>query len=160
MKRLILLLLAALLPAAFALTATESADLVFMKQEEKLARDVYRTLYARWGHPAFANISVSEQRHMDAVSALLLRYQISDPTPTAPGVFTVPELQALYNSLVVEGSASLTDALEVGVLIEETDIADLQRVIAATREPPIRQVLTNLMNGSYNHLAAFTSALD
>ncbi len=159
MKKLILLVLAALSPAAFALTSTDSANLIFLKQEEKMARDVYQVLHAKWGHPTFANISVSEQRHMDSVTALLKRYAIKDPTPTKPGVFTIPELQALYNQLVAEGSKSLADALEVGVLIEETDIEDIQRMLKTTREKPISNVLTNLMNGSINHLEAFTRNL-
>lgn len=160
MKKLLLLVLAALVPAAFALTAVDSANLVFLKQEEKMARDVYQVLHAKWGHPTFANIAVSEQRHMDSVTALLQRYGIKDPAPAAPGVFTIPELQALYDQLVAEGSKSLQDALEVGVLIEETDIDDIQRMLDTTRERPIRRVLTNLQNGSYNHLEAFTRSLE
>ncbi|MBK8476993.1 MAG: DUF2202 domain-containing protein [Opitutaceae bacterium] len=160
MKKLILLVLAALVPAAFALTTVDSANLVFLKQEEKMARDVYQVLHAKWGHPTFAAISVSEQRHIDSVTGLLKRYGIKDPTPAAPGVFTIPELQALYDQLIAEGTKSLQDALEVGVLIEETDIDDLQRMLETTRERPISRVLTNLQRGSYNHLEAFTRSLE
>ncbi len=160
MKKLIILVLAALVPAAFGLTTTDSTNLIFLKQEEKMARDVYQVLHAKWGHPTFANISVSEQRHMDSVTALLKRYGVADPTPAQPGVFTIPALQALYDQLVAEGSKSLQDALEVGVVIEETDIDDIRRMLDATRERPIRRVLTNLQNGSYNHLEAFTRSLE
>ena len=160
MKKILLLVLAALVPTAFALTAADTANLVFLKQEEKMARDVYQVLHAKWGHPAFANISLSEQRHIDSVTALLARYGIADPTPARPGVFTIPALQALYDQFVAEGSKSLQDALAVGVLIEETDIADIQRLLDATHERPIRRVLTNLQRASYNHRAAFTRSLE
>lgn len=147
-------------PAASAVTPTDAANILFIKQEEKVARDVYLVLHAQWGHVTFQNIAVSEQRHMDAVDGLIRRYRLTDTTPAEPGKFTIPELQALYDQLVIAGSQSLEDALAVGVLIEETDIADLDVMLKATRETVIRRVLTNLRDGSYNHLDAFNRALD
>jgi len=152
------ILMSSLVPAALALTATEASNILFIKQEEKLARDVYQVLYAKWGHVTFGNIAVSEQRHMDAVDGLIARYRLTDTTAAEAGEFTYPKLQALYEELITLGNQSLTDALAVGVLIEETDIADLQEALKATRERPIRKVFSNLMDGSYNHLAAFTRA--
>ncbi|MCI0534742.1 MAG: DUF2202 domain-containing protein, partial [Verrucomicrobiales bacterium] len=146
-------------PTASALTPTDAENILFIKQEEKLARDVYQFLYATWGHVTFQNIALSEQRHMDAVDGLIARYRLEDKTPAELGKFTIPELQALYDQLVVAGSQSLAEALAVGVLIEETDIADLQEMLKTTRETPIRRVLTNLLNGSRNHLSAFSNAL-
>jgi len=145
---------------AFALTAAETSSILFMKQEEKVARDVYQVLYAKWAHVTFGNIAVSEQRHMDAVDGLIARYRLTDPTPKEAGKFTYPELQALYDELVALGNKSLADGLAVGVRIEQTDIADLQEALKKTREKPIRNVFSNLMDGSYNHLAAFTRALN
>lgn len=153
-------LLCGIAAPALALTPTETASILFMKQEEKVARDVYHVLYAKWGHLTFANIAGSEQRHMDAVDSLIARYRLTDPTPTEAGKFTYPELQALYDELIALGSKSVTDALAVGVLIEQTDIADLQEALKTTRERPIRNVFNNLLDGSYNHLAAFTRALN
>ncbi len=153
------ILLSGFASAALALTPTETASILFMKQEEKVARDVYEVLYAKWGHVTFANIAGSEQRHMDAVDNLIARYRLTDPTPTEAGKFTYPELQALYDELVALGSKSLPDALAVGVLIEQADIADLKEALRTTRERPIRNVFNNLLDGSYNHLAAFTRAL-
>lgn len=144
---------------ANALTTSEADSLRFMKQEEKLARDVYQLLYLKWGHRAFAHIAVSEQRHVDAVTALISRYHLTDTCPSAAGEFTYPELQSLYDELVARGSRSLADALAVGVLIEQKDIADLKAALATTRERPIRNVFSNLLDASYNHLAAFTRAL-
>jgi hypothetical protein len=141
---------------ASALTQDDVDAILFMKQEEKVARDVYHALHAKWGVAIFANIASSEQQHMDAVSGLIARYKLNDPTPAAPGVFSIPELQALHDQLVAQGSASLKDAIAVGVAIEQEDIADLREAIAATRERPIKNVFSNLLNASLNHLAAFT----
>jgi len=145
---------------AAVLSDAEEEDLVFMREEEKLARDVYLVLFDTWQTPVFSNIATSEQTHMDTLKVLLDRYGIADPAEgKAPGEFANSDLQALYDQLVLDGSQSLTDAMEVGIVIEETDIADLQEALGdATRRDLIR-VYTNLMNASYNHLNAFTSQL-
>jgi hypothetical protein len=44
----------------------EAASLQFMREEEKLAHDVYVTLYEQWGLRVFNNISRSEQQHTEA----------------------------------------------------------------------------------------------
>lgn len=152
-------MLGGLTPTASALTAPEASAILFMKQEEKLARDVYLTLHAQWGSVIFANIAASEQQHMNAIDGLISRYRLTDATPAEVGKFTYPELQDLYDQLVANGGISLTDALEVGVVIEEADIADLREALKMTREKPIKNVFGNLLNGSFNHLAAFRSWL-
>ena len=96
---------------------------------------------------------------MNAIDGLISRYRLKDTTPAAIGEFTYPELQDLYDQLVTDGGVSLTDALEVGVLIEETDIEDLRAALLTTRERPIKNVFGNLLKGSLNHLAAFRSWL-
>ena len=137
------------------LTADESAGLLFMREEEKLARDVYNQMYTLWGQQVFQNIASSEQTHMDQVKLLLDRYGLANPT-LEPGKFTDPTLQALYDQLIAQGSVSLEDALKVCVLIEQTDINDLQDRLAQTDNADIQLVYNNLLNGSYNHLSAFT----
>lgn len=137
------------------LSAEEAAALLYMREEEKLARDVYNQLYVLWGTPVFQNIAASEQNHMDEIKLLLDRYGLTDPA-LGPGQFTDPNLQALYDQLVAQGSVSLADALNVGVLVEQTDIADLQSRLAQTDNADIQWVFNNLLSGSYNHLAAFT----
>ena len=137
------------------LSAEEAAALLYMREEEKLARDVYNQLYALWGQPVFQNIAASEQTHTDEIKLLLDRYGLADPA-LGPGQFTDANLQALYDQLIAQGSVSLTDALNVGALVEQTDIADLQARLAQTDNADIQLVYNNLMNASYNHLAAFT----
>ncbi|MGD9091283.1 MAG: DUF2202 domain-containing protein [Anaerolineales bacterium] len=141
------------------LNEAEKEALIFMREEEKLAHDVYLVMYDLWGLPIFLNISSSEQSHTEAVKALLDGYDVPDPVSDARGVFTNPDLQALYNELVAQGSQSLSDALLVGAVIEEIDILDLQERLAQTDNADIQHVFTNLLKGSSNHLRAFTSTL-
>lgn len=142
------------------LTAQERYGLTLMREEEKLARDVYVALGKKWGSAIFTNISRAESNHMQAVARLLSRYQIPDPVVSqAPGSFTQPRFKQLYQSLVNDGSASLTDAFKVGLKIEEMDIADLRMAIEATGKDDIKQVLQHLEQGSRNHLRAFASQL-
>jgi len=141
------------------LSNDEVAALIFMREEEKLARDVYVELGDLWGLQVFANIAQSESSHMDAVLELLDRYGLDDPAGE-PGVFSDPGLQALYDQLIAQGSQSVTDALVVGATIEDVDIADLEQRIAETDNEDIKLVFGNLFEGSSNHLRAFTRQLD
>jgi hypothetical protein len=138
------------------LTDVEIESLLYMREEEKLARDVYLTLHETWGTPIFSNIAGSEQAHMDAVAYLLTSFGLEDPAvDKAVGEFDNQELQALYGQLVGRGQESLEDALLVGGLIEEIDIKDLQENIEKIDNPSIIQVFKNLLNGSMNHLNGF-----
>ncbi|OYV29560.1 MAG: ferritin [Thiomonas sp. 20-64-9] len=142
------------------LSATEASALVFMREEEKLARDVYQLLYTQWGQKVFSNIAASEQQHMDAVALLLTRYNLPDPAAaTAPGVFQDPHVQELFNALMAQGQTSQIAALTVGATIEDLDILDLQTRIAATDNADIALVFNELMKGSRNHMRAFISQL-
>ena len=145
--------------AAQPLSAGDAANLLIMREEEKLARDVYQVLSSKWNVRIFSNIAVSEQRHFDAIGTLISRYKLTDPAQETAGVFTNRELQALYNELIAKGSASLPDALQVGVTIEETDIDDLKAEIAVTHNKDVLTVYGNLLSGSLNHLSAFNSQI-
>jgi len=135
-------------------------NLSFMREEEKLARDVYITLYNKWHLRVFANIAKSEQRHMDAVKRLLGIYHVKDPVVSDKvGVFSNKELASLYKELVEKGSLSPVSALKVGALIEDKDIKDIEDVIAETDSPLVKRVLTNLKAGSTNHMRAFARSL-
>jgi len=140
------------------LNPEEISSLLFMREEEKLARDVYNALYEIWGQSTFTNIAASEQAHMDEVKLLLDRYSLADPA-LEPGSFSDPNLQSLYDQLTAQGSMSLAEALKVGAAIEEIDILDLQERLAQTDNADIQQVFNNLMMGSYNHLNAFVGVL-
>ncbi|MFZ5832690.1 MAG: DUF2202 domain-containing protein [Planctomycetota bacterium] len=134
----------------------EAKHLLRMREEEKLARDVYLALGSQWPVPVFSNIARSETRHMAAVKGLLDRYGLEDPVADdTPGAFTDAELARLYKELLQKGRASAADAFRVGVTIEEMDIADLKEGIAATTHADIRTVYQNLLRASENHLRAF-----
>jgi hypothetical protein len=146
--------------AAVPLTDDEKKDLLFMREEEKLARDVYLTLHDTWGLPVFANIATSEQRHMDSVLGLLNMFKLPDPAAgKLVGEFTDPGLQELYNTLIERGSQSALEALQVGGYIEETDIVDLTAAMETARLSNIDRVYANLLSGSYNHLRAFAKQI-
>ena len=143
------------------LTTTEIDMLLFVREEEKLARDVYLTLNDRYGQKVFENIATkAEQQHMDVMGTLVTRYNLVDPvTDNTVGVFTDPALLGLYQDLVMRGSTSLLAALNVGGFIEEFDINDLQEAIdeakAGSNPADIILAYENLMCGSRNHLRAF-----
>ncbi len=77
------------------LSVDEAATLTFMREEEKVARDVYLNMAARWALPPFANIAKSEQQHMDAIKAKLDKYGLPDPALAEMGAFRNAELQDL-----------------------------------------------------------------
>jgi len=141
--------------------SSELAGLLLMREEEKLARDVYQYLGETWNMPIFFNISSSEQTHTDAVKALLERYAIEDPMMNdTPGQFADPELQALYDSLTQQGSKSLQAALETGAAVEDLDIKDLNDLLAGTDNEDLSLVYENLRRGSENHIRSFTRQLE
>ena len=149
-------------------TATATADttlstnLTHMRDEERLARDIYTALAAKYASAApFVNIARSEQVHFDTMGLLLTRYGVADPSAGKnPGTHADPALQALYDKLLASGSESLAKAYDVGVAVENLDIADLKAAISQTSQADVKAAFTNLMNGSANHLAAFTAAKD
>ncbi len=142
------------------LTQDEIDALLFMREEEKLARDVYLALYEKWDLVIFKNIAKSEQRHMDSVKTLIDRFGLEDPMLGEAGEFTNQELQSLYNELVIKGSQSITDALLVGGAIEEIDILDLQDGLKDTTNADVSRVFESLLRGSYNHLKAFVNTFN
>ena len=143
------------------LTEAMKSTILFMREEEKLARDVYLTMDDLWDANVFATIAESEQRHMDAIGRIITRYGLEDPVASNPiGVFTDPELAALYDELIAKGSVSLEEALKVGILVEQTDIEDLEKALLMEGLPtPVKRVYTNLLAGSRRHLQAFETCL-
>ena len=147
--------------ASAALSADEQADLLFMREEEKLARDTYLTFYALYESSGldlsvFSNIASSEQSHMDAILRLLKKYKLPDPAAgNEIGEFTDEELQDLYDFLIAAGKESPLAALKVGGLIEETDMEDIKAAIERSGKADIDAVYGSLLCGSRNHLRSF-----
>lgn len=133
--------------------------LSYLIEEEKLAHDVYTVMYEMYGSKVFGNILESEATHQSKVMELLDIYGVVDPRDSELGVFNDPDLQALYDQLIAKGSISAQDAFEVGVMIEEKDIADITDQLALTSDSEIVSVLESLRSGSENHLRAFNRQL-
>ena len=145
---------------ATAVDAQVAKDLQFTREEERMARDLYAALAAKYDDAVpFSHITNSEQRHFDAVGALLTRYGVSDPSAgKAAGTFAYPELQKLYDGWLAQGSKSIDDAYDVGVALEKRDIADLKKLAAATKDDAAKNLFTRLGTASEHHLRAFEAA--
>lgn len=144
------------------LNQQEKDAILYMREEEKLARDVYESMYAKWEVNPFGNIRQSEQTHMDRMKTLITSYKLAYPVANnndKHGLFTNSILQKLYNELVATGSQSLTEALKVGAKIEELDINDLNERIKQTNQTDITSTYNYLKIASENHLRAFVRRL-
>ena len=140
------------------LTDSELASLLKMKEEEKLARDVYTALNQKWNNTIFSHISAAESNHLNAIILLLTTYG-GDASIGEPGIFTSTEVQTLYAKLVSDGSAAIEEAYKTGALIEEMDINDLNQSLSSVTNANVSLVFENLVKGSRNHLRAFNRQL-
>jgi hypothetical protein len=141
------------------LTEAEVTSLMEMREEEKLAREVYIAMFAKYNFRTFSNIAKSENAHTSAVLYLIKGFGLTDPSPVGTTEFSNPLFTDLYARLTAKGSVSLVEALKVGAFIEEYDIADLQRHLAETQNATVAKVYGNLLRASKFHLKAFTNAL-
>ena len=141
------------------LTIEDKNALLFMLEEEKLARDTYEYLDELYGINQFSNIKLSEQTHMNAIVSLLDQYKI-DYTVLPYGEFENKEMQDLYDQFVEKGQLDSMNALEVGATIEDLDIVDLEEFIEATSNTSIISVFESLQCGSRNHLRSFVGAIE
>ena len=145
------------------LNDAEQEAILFMREEEKLARDVYSLLDEKWNYPIFSNIRRSEARHMEAMLCLINRYGLEDPVgENERGIFINQQLMDLYQVLTETGTRSLEDALTVGATIEDLDLADLlaAREDGSIDNKDVLAVFAELTKGSRNHLRAFIKNLN
>lgn len=144
------------------LAPAETASILYMREEEKLARDIYSIFHEFWStepRSIFSNIAQSEQRHGDLLNSLIIHYKLSDPVISTVGKFTEPKLQQLYQKLLITGQGSIAAALEVGAKLEEIDISDLNSMLQHSENPNIQAVYQELLRGSHDHLRAFVHQL-
>lgn len=148
--------------ATTALTEEQAADLSFTRDEERMALDLWTLFAEEYPETAtFANIAESEQQHFDTIGSMLDKYDLPDPAADMPaGEYVVPAIQDLYDTWEAEGLESLEDALQVGIDLETRDIDDLEALIAKDQPADLEQVYSNLCDGSYDHLDAFTDAAE
>lgn len=148
------------------LSTAEIDGLLFMREEEELARDLYLDIFAAKDNRlnTFKNISDNaETQHAEAIRVLLEKYGIEDPSTGEHNTYTSAELQALYNQLlnIALGSDDLA-ALRVGALVEETDIEDINTELAqvSVEHQDIITTYENLLCGSRNHLRSFVKQIE
>lgn len=138
------------------LEEAELARILFIREEEKLAYDVYKTMFDKYGATVFQNIPNSELSHMESMLTIIKKYELVDPVDVNPrGIFKNTALQTLYNQLIEKGNISILSAYQVGALIEELDISDLTSSLAVTNNQDVRLVYDFLNKGSRNHLRSF-----
>lgn len=167
----------------------EETHLIFMREEEKLARDVYLALSSLYAdEQIFATIAEdSEQSHTDTVREMLAYFSINDPNPDTNNL---PESIGIFNGLaygwyfnekyiqlINRGSENVLEALYVGAFIEELDMIDItdypkvivetdngidisQCGLAYTDEASIQNMFTNLLDGSKSHLRAYVRNIE
>lgn len=147
----------------FTISADRTNEISFLLEEEKLARDFYLEMTAEYDARVFKNISQSEQQHLEMMIDLAKKYGVEIPASISDdkrGVFANAKIQKMYDELMAEGEKSLTDALKAGAKIEETDIADLEKVIAANPDSEESELYGKLLSASHNHLRAFVKNLE
>ncbi len=145
------------------LSDAEKNSILFMREEEKLAMDIYMMLHDTWNTAhVFHNISQSEMTHTEAMLQLIVKYNLTDPVGTnGTGIFEDANLQALYDDLLAQGGTNLIEALKVGALVEEVDILDLKNALdGLVDNEDVIMVYENLMAASRNHLRAFVKKLE
>ena len=134
----------------------EKARILFIREEEKLAYDVYQTMFELYGVNVFQNIPNSELSHMESMLNIIKKYNLADPMDTNPrGIYLNTTLQALFTQLVNQGKTNLVSAYKVGCLIEELDISDLTKSLDVTNNQDVRLIYDFLNKGSRNHLRSF-----
>ena len=143
-------------PAQGSCRRPKSRNCSTWSKRRRCAHDLYVLAYDTYGLRVFNNIAASETSHQQSLQRVLTAYELSDPTQGQPaGEFTDPDLQALYDALSAQVMQSQAAALNVGVTVERTDIADLKQTkTGMPRE--VKLVLGHLLTASRQHLRAFS----
>lgn len=164
MKTLLLLFAIIINSGAFTqvMTDKEKATILRMREEEKMARDVYQLLNEKWDQQVFSHISESEIYHMSQMKLWVDKSDLTDPVTQnhdKRGIFSDQSLQKLYNELTTSGIQSKEAAFRAGAKVEETDILDLKKALAETGNTGLQSTYKYLIHASENHLRAFVRNL-
>ncbi|HEX6171299.1 MAG TPA: DUF2202 domain-containing protein [Chitinophagaceae bacterium] len=145
------------------ITDKEKATVLRMREEEKMARDVYMVMNEKWNHQVFSHISESEIYHMSQMKVWVDKLSLDDPVTRnndKRGVFTDPSFQKLYDELTASGLQSKEAAFRAGAKVEEVDILDLKAALAETSNTDLQSTYKYLIHASENHLRAFVRNLE
>jgi hypothetical protein len=164
MRTLLILFTVAIGNMLFAqvITDKEKATVLRMREEEKMARDVYIVMNEKWDQQVFSHISESEINHMSQMKIWVDKFSLDDPVTRnndQRGVFTDPALQKLYNELIASGLQSREASYRAGAKVEEVDILDLKAALAETSNADLQSTYKYLIHASENHLRAFVRNL-
>ena len=164
MKKILFILTVLFSTSVYAQTLSESdkAGILLMREEEKMARDVYQSLNEKWDQMPFVHISESEINHMARMKLLIDKYKLKDPVDKnadTRGVFDNQQLKKLFDELISSGKTSLEAAFRAGAKVEEVDIRDLKEAMAKTTNEEIKSTYADLISASENHLRAFVRNL-
>lgn len=149
----------ALLPTD-SLTPSEIEGLMYLREEEKMAHDLYRAYFLDNNLHIFKKIALAERKHMKATRRLINFYGLTDPAIQAAGQFSDTTIQAMYDALLADGLVSPEDALNSAAYVEESDILDLMNELSATSNTNLIFVYSKLLNGSKRHLKGLVHILD
>ncbi|HLS44655.1 MAG TPA: DUF2202 domain-containing protein [Ornithinicoccus sp.] len=142
-----------------AATAEIEETLLFILEEERMARDLYDALgEAHDGLSPFTQIERSEQQHYDAVAKLVTLKDGTLPEEGSPGVYQADGLQTMYDDWLGRGLTSPEAAFQVGVELETADIANLRSTIEEIDDADVDRVMSHLLRASEHHLQAFEAA--
>jgi hypothetical protein len=139
------------------ITDAEINGIISLREEEKVAYDVYMYLYEKYDNLVFKNIAQNEKDHMIKMKELINTYNLNDPlsgTEDSRGVFTNKKMQGLYDEMIMGGNYGVVDAMRASARFEETDIQDLRNNIAISSDPTILAVYQILEASSQDHLRA------
>ena len=168
------------------LDSNEASHLIFMREEEKLARDVYLSFADMYPEQrVFAQIATeSEQTHTDVMRDKLTQYNISDPNPDTNnlpesiGIFKGEEWGLYFTEkfevLTKMGAVNEMEALYAGAFIEELDMHDIAECPAVmvdagyddpcglhyTDESGLINAYRSLIDGSESHLRAYVGQIE
>jgi hypothetical protein len=145
------------------ITDKEKATVLRMREEEKMARDVYLVMNDKWDQQVFSHISESEIYHMSQMKLWIDKFKLEDPVirnNDKQGVFTDQSLQKLYNELTASGLQNKEAAFRAGAKVEEVDILDLKAALAETSNTELQSTYKYLIRASENHLRAFARNLN
>ncbi len=170
-------------PVSSNITQDLKDAIAHMGNEERLAYDVYSNLYnyhsqASELFPLYNIATKSESVHIETVRSIVNRYDIqhteltnvtnpvadsSTPLSDMPsGKYGIDSIQQLYDDLYAKGQKSKQDALEVGCMVEVTDVNDLDNYIQVAEDSnaqDVKAAFEFLRKGSYNHYWSFDKAL-
>jgi len=145
--------------AAAALSSREKDGLIFIWEEEKMARDLYTSFYEKDKLSIFSDLARSEQSHMDQARAIVDKYALTIPEKDEQGVFRNLTLQKIHDELLARGLSSDQDALKAAATFEEISIMDLEKELNATHAVDVKAMYQGLLAGSQKHLRSYVTDL-